>query len=152
MADTRIEILARGILLHDAQLLVCENVTRGHRFLPGGHVEFGEPAATALAREIREELDVTLDVGRFRGVHEASFIQEHRKGPRRHHELNLIFDLLPPDGFDPDSLTSQEPQINFRWVALDDPTLEHTLLPAGILDLVRSQTPPDSPSFLTSWT
>lgn len=41
--------------------------------LPGGKVDAGESDAEALARELREELDVALEVGGELGRHEHAY-------------------------------------------------------------------------------
>jgi ADP-ribose pyrophosphatase YjhB (NUDIX family) len=142
-----VELIARGVLIERGRLLVCRSRKRGHCFLPGGHVEFGETAAAALEREMREELGAPLRAGRFLGVCEASFVQAGRSGRRRHHEVNLVFAMSrPPVGSSRAAargrpkLASIESKIEFDWLALDQlrgrrPPVR--LLPPGILPLMR---------------
>ena len=144
MAQKTIELIARGALIHNGRLLLCRNRKHGHAFLPGGHVEFAEPAREALAREIREELGMELVPRRFLGTMEACFRQSkagQESAGRRHHEVNLVFELLttPGDELDPAALQSREKHIEFIWVSLEDlladpPAL--TVLPPGILKLI----------------
>lgn len=137
----QIETIARGVLIADGRVLLCRNRRFGHVFLPGGHVEFGESAAAALEREIREELGWLTQVGRFLGACEAVFEQRKKNGGSRgHHEINLVFELSPlSDGTIPQTPTSQEEHIEFFWASLeklasDSPTVD--LLPSGIAMLV----------------
>ncbi|MCC6578916.1 MAG: NUDIX domain-containing protein [Phycisphaeraceae bacterium] len=156
MACSSIELIVRGVWIHRSRLLVCRNRKHGHCFLPGGHVEFNEPARDALAREIREELGITLTPGPFLGATEAAFNQPRpRKGKdrkkhydtsdkppklRRHHEVNLLFALTCPDTtLDPFTLDSREDHIQFLWafpLDLLSPTPAVSLLPGGVLPLV----------------
>lgn len=137
MSD-QVEIIVRGVLIHGGNLLVCRNRKHGHLFLPGGHVDFNEPAGEALRRECVEELGVALAVGEFLGVCEAAFDQVKGKGTSRHHEINLVFKLLTPAGFDPHTLRSQEDHIAFDWLPLD--RLPATkLLPTGISELIAGR-------------
>jgi 8-oxo-dGTP pyrophosphatase MutT (NUDIX family) len=62
--------------------------------LPGGRVEMREPAEEALAREMREELDCEVRVGRLLWVMDNLFT--HRG--LSHHELGLYFEISLPDG------------------------------------------------------
>ncbi|MCE9590006.1 MAG: NUDIX domain-containing protein [Planctomycetes bacterium] len=97
MADREpeIEVIARGVWVEAGHLLLCRNRERGHLFLPGGHVEFNEPAQLALEREFREEAGLAVKAGQFIGVFEAGFDQVGKRGPRRHHELNFLFLIHP---------------------------------------------------------
>lgn len=56
-----------AIILRDHEILLCQRAPGQHLAgsweFPGGKVEEGEEAATALQREIREELDCTVEVG-----------------------------------------------------------------------------------------
>ena len=109
-----IEVIARGLLLKGGDVLLCREVERGYMFLPGGHVEFGEPAADALAREFAEESDLEVRVGPLLLATEGSFEQ---KG-KRHHEINLVFHVEPVRGAAPERVASREPQIAFDWTPL----------------------------------
>lgn len=124
--DRPIEVIARGVLLLQHHVLLCRSLRDGHAYLPGGHVERGESAATALAREFLEETGLHVRVGPLLLIHEHGFTQ--RDKPR--HELLLMFHVehstfgqpsqarlpaavqlpahLPP-------VPSLEPEIEFLW-------------------------------------
>ena len=109
MSRSAIELIARGVCVQSDHLLVCRNRRLGHAFLPGGHVELGETAANALSREMEEETGMPFRIGRFVGGCEAIFEQQHRKGPRHHHEVNLIFEMQPaPATSSPQALASSD--------------------------------------------
>ena len=167
--DRGVELIARGVLIERGRVLVCRNKKRGHIFLPGGHVEFGERAAEALAREMREELGATLRTGRFLGVCESSFAQTGRSGRQRHHEVNMVFTMLRPArrrraggvaSRGMPELASVEPNIEFVWVPLRHlrgrrPAVR--LLPRGLVPLIltaqapASQRPGPGPGLTTDW-
>jgi 8-oxo-dGTP pyrophosphatase MutT (NUDIX family) len=110
-----IELIARGVLVRDGQVLLCQSVKHGYFYLPGGHIEFGEPAAAAAEREILEELGIKLRAGALALVSEGAF-----SAKRDHHEINLVFHMEHPTPW-PKSLVnpkSKEPHIAFRWVEL----------------------------------
>lgn len=128
--DPNIEVIARGVFVRDSRVLVCRNVAGGYAYLPGGHVEFGEPAAHALAREFEEEAGVAARVGPLLLTTEQTFA-----GPKRaHHEVNLVFlveHLAAADGSPAGEVRSAEPDIAFEFVELA--ALPQTdLRPAGI--------------------
>ena len=155
MPDTPIENIARGVLIYRDALLVCRNVKHGHIFLPGGHIEPGEPARVALQREMQEELGVDMKATDFLGVCEASFVQQHKSGPRRHHEINCVFRLevaeLPPEQVA--GLASQERAITFDWIAeVLNNDQSPVLLPDGIDAFVRNAgRSENAPSFVSAW-
>lgn len=122
-----IELIARGILIEpDAhgtpRLLVCVALVNtdshgnpGYAFLPGGHIEFGESAPTALAREMLEECNVAVTVGPLLLTHESVF-----KAKRTHHEINTVFAMSrrAADARKHLPITSREDHIEFRFVTL----------------------------------
>jgi 8-oxo-dGTP diphosphatase len=112
-SELRIELVARGVLITDSRVLLCRNIKHGYYFLPGGHVEFGEPAASALARELLEECGVSISVGACVLVTEGSFVA----GRRPHHEVNIVFHVKQ-DGDVGAVITSREPAISFEWADL----------------------------------
>lgn len=109
-----IEVLARGVARADGCVLLCRNRKHGYCYLPGGHVEFGEPAAAALAREFQEECGLQIRVGEFCFAHEQVFRQ---RGKLRH-ELSLVFHVELPGtekGGHPVPVGSLEDHIEFVW-------------------------------------
>lgn len=104
------EVIARGILLKDAAVLLCQNRAKGYFYLPGGHVDPGETAAEALAREFDEETGLTVHTGPCRAIFEVLF----GKGGQ---EMNLVFHV-EHQGELPDQVASQEDDIAFIWADL----------------------------------
>jgi 8-oxo-dGTP diphosphatase len=51
-------------IIKDAKLLLLEKINEGHLEFPGGKVEPGETLEEAAIRECKEEIGVTLQVGR----------------------------------------------------------------------------------------
>lgn len=120
MRQPDIELIARGILRSGSHVLLCINRKHGYSFLPGGHIDFGEHAAAALAREFQEEAGLRVRVGDLIGVSENSFlVKRNGKPDKPHHEVNLVFhveqlgrrkpEITPPE------IRSIEPHIGFLW-------------------------------------
>lgn len=108
-----IEVIARGVLISSRQVLLCENLKKGYFYLPGGHVEFGEPARIAVEREFLEETGLGVRAGALLHVSEGAF----RTGRREHHEVNLLFHVeLRTRAVGPVRVVSRERKIGFRWV------------------------------------
>ena len=92
-----IEICARAIIQSDGKILVCWNKESNYHFFPGGHIDFGETAETALIRELKEELDITVKKLSLIGTVENIYIEkkDKRKEQRgKHHEINLVFNVI----------------------------------------------------------
>jgi len=113
MAEKTIEIVARGACVKDGKLLVCRSVRRGTRYLPGGHVEWGETSAQALEREWKEELGTGCRVGEFLGIEE----QVYELDGEMVAEISTVF-RVECDGLDGPDVSSAEGHIRFEWVEL----------------------------------
>ena len=138
-----IEILARALIRKHDAVLLCQNLKHGYFYLPGGHVEFGESAAHALAREMEEEAGEAVRVGECALVAENSFVQAGK--PR--HELNLVFHVeqtSPQSDSPPTPIKSLESHISFAWVSRHK-LASTDLRPSWLRDWIISQ-PPSSPS------
>lgn len=109
--NRNIELLARGVCIKNGQILLCRNRRKGNVYLPGGHIEWGESAKQALARELREELGVAPRIGRFLGLCESTFVQ----GRRRKCELNICFRVYLGTLRTSAPVPSQEKKIEFFW-------------------------------------
>ena len=102
------ELIARGLLVENGKILLCQNVAKGYYYLPGGHVDPGETSSEALAREFQEETGQGVQVGDCLLLAEvlAPGIQE----------LNLVFHVERAGETPPDSpFESQEEHIAFVW-------------------------------------
>jgi 8-oxo-dGTP pyrophosphatase MutT (NUDIX family) len=110
-ADGPIEMISRGVLVEHGRVLVCRNLTKGHAYLPGGHIEPGETAAEAVARELAEEAGLAVRVGGCLVV--AEVLVPGLRPPL--HEVNLVFHV-ERDGEDP--IVSREPGLGFEWIEL----------------------------------
>ena len=108
----QLEVIARGLLISRHGILACRPKSRINCYLPGGHVEFGEPASLALEREMMEELGIAAKAGKFLGTHEQAFLQ----GGIQHHEINLYFKMTAPALSTAKVLISHEDHIEFFWL------------------------------------
>lgn len=100
----------------------------------GGGIEFGEPAASALEREIAEELGCAATVGAQLAVIENIYSHQGTTG----HEIVFVFEaaLADPAAYERASFTFEDAGITNRveWVCLDAFARgEEALLPPGLL-------------------
>lgn len=114
-SEQSVELLARGVCIRADRLLVCRTGNAPIVYLPGGHIEFGECARTALAREIQEELGCPAQPGRFLGGIQHTFIQKQC----RHWEINLIFLMEVRDLTSDAPPVAAEKHLSFAWIPLD---------------------------------
>lgn len=92
-SEGRFSCRAVGVITDGARLLVHRDLGEDFWTLPGGRVEFGEPASLALARELWEELEVRAQVGRLIWVVENFFTYRGEA----HHEIAFYFQVSLPE-------------------------------------------------------
>lgn len=131
------ELIVRGVLVHDDNLLLTRNRKKGHVYLPGGHIEFAESAHAALKREMKEELGITVSIDHFLGVIEHQWVTKKRT----HAEINLLFTMHSAALVSSRRPRSQETKIEFIWHPLKAlsslhllPDVLKTVLPVWIRD------------------
>ena len=114
-----IHVLSRAVILDQEHLLVCKTRDLPIRFyfLPGGHIEHGESAETAVIRELLEESGSLCTIKRFLGCLEYSFEPGH-SSICHNHEYNFFFEAESDDLKVQNALASLEDHIELVWVPL----------------------------------
>lgn len=110
-----------GVCIRNAHVLLQRAITDDFWALPGGRAELLEYSADTLRREMKEELDVEVNVGRLLWISENLFTVEEDAW----HELGLYYRFDFPAGHQ--YYTSPEfhgiegdGQLLFKWHALSD--------------------------------
>ncbi len=111
---SKIEVIARGLVIHRGHVLLCRNVAKGYHYLPGGHVERGESSRAALERELEEEAGISVTAGPLLLILENGF-EDAARG-KDLHEINLVFHV--EHRLDGGSVLSLEEDIAFDWIDL----------------------------------
>lgn len=105
-----------AVAIRDSQVLLHQMEGEDTWALPGGRAELGETAVDGLLREMREEMDVDVEIVRLLWIVENFFTL----GDRDTHEIGLYFLIeLPHDyeGLRRDTFFGLEggSRLTFRW-------------------------------------
>ena len=142
MKPGKVRPLALAIIWRGAELLVAEGYDprKGQTFYRplGGKIEFGESGRDTVVRELREEIQQTVTVGRCLGALENIFTYNGQPG----HEIVLLFEAVFADAavYEQATLTgTDDDEVLFttRWLPLDFfRGGAAPLYPDGLLDLL----------------
>ena len=130
MNNSLFHYIVRGIIRDGDHLLLCKQKEGDYTFLLGGHIDFGEGAKFALAREIKEEIGADVSVGEFRGAIENAWDNNC--------EISLVFEVdhnLTKD-VTPLPASPEEEHLEFLWVHQDD-LEKYNLLPSPLIYWLR---------------
>lgn len=136
-----------GVAVEQARVLLHRADTEGFWTLPGGRVEHGEVASTALRRELHEELGCEIEVGRVLYIVENFFEYDGRSC----HELALYFLIqLPPELINTPTFEGREDSLRliFQWHDLD--SLQKIALFPSFLKISLSALP-EHPLHVVHW-
>ena len=135
--------IALCVVRHDDKLLVFEGydtAKNDHFYRPlGGTIEFGEPSATAAAREMAEELNTKVRNIRWLGVLENIFTVHGQTG----HEIVMLYeaDFVDEDMYRRSPIWGQEDDgspIKAVWKPMADFRAGRgRLVPEGLLAILE---------------
>jgi len=130
----RPQLAASAVIFRDSQFLVVRRANapgRGLYSVPGGRVEHGETLHQAVAREVREETALAIDIVGFAGWREV--LPDPAAG-RTGHYLVISFAARWRAG----EVTLNEELDDFRWITPDElDALRTTQGLAEIVDAAR---------------
>jgi 8-oxo-dGTP pyrophosphatase MutT (NUDIX family) len=116
-AEGQFNYRVAGIAIRNGCVLLHKDVRESFWVLPGGRVEFGETAATALRRELQEEIGAVAEIGRLLWVTESFFEYQER----RFHEIGMYFVMrIAADSLEDSNFRGQEgaEDLEFWWCPL----------------------------------
>ena len=141
-----IENISRALIIKKDRLLLARQIGSDYTFLPGGHIEFGEKAETALMREISEELGISGRCGKFITVIENIFTDAKSA---KCHEIAYYFLFHPDAKLREADFKSNEPHLEFIWTDVDD-VGNFNLKPDILLEIIKTIEAGEKPARLYS--
>lgn len=131
-APGRPQLAASAVIFRDGKFLVVRRANapgRGLYSVPGGRVEHGETLHQAVAREVREETALTIDIVGFAGWREV--LPDPAAG-RAGHYVVMSFAARWHAG----EVVLNEELDDFHWIAPEDLSALRTT--QGLADIVHS--------------
>jgi len=121
------------MFIKDDEVLIANKKGELPYFLPSGRVEIGEGYENALIRELKEELDKSATIIRFIGTIEHSFIDNTGT---QYYEIGNFF-LVSINDENPESISSNEPELEFQWKKIDE-LININIEPEPVIDLIKN--------------
>lgn len=160
--DTVFMCRVAGVAVHEGRVLLHRSEHDDFWALPGGRLEVGETSADALRREMLEEVNVDVSVGRLLWVVENFFHHYPLDQPpdtslsNAHHEIGLYLSMeLPAELLSATSFmggelagTANEFALEFRWFDRTAMT-EIDLRPALLRELLAEPLPDGVPTVVS---
>lgn len=140
--DIKFKVRVSGIIIINNKLLVDKyNATK--YCLPGGYVELGETTEEGLIREIKEEVNIDINIDYFMGIMENFFYNRNNKYTQ---SMDFYYKVSPKDIKDI-NLDDYEYVENdkgfiikheFKWIDINE--LENfNLVPNSLINIIKDK-------------
>jgi 8-oxo-dGTP pyrophosphatase MutT (NUDIX family) len=114
-------VRVRGLILHNDHILLIRRKKKGSLYyvFPGGHLEEGENDQQGLIREVKEETNLTVEVGRL--LRETTNRKGHIVKIYQCSPTGVEQDVLPAVKIIGEELerNSEDNQYDLEWVHID---------------------------------
>lgn len=128
--SSHIRIRPTALIIEDNHVLLIEyseNPNELHYNLPGGGVESDESIIETLERELMEEANIQINVGRIAFLYEYNPLNQSGEYNSKTPVLSIIFDCSIKAGSEAKLPDNPDPmQVGVRWVNLE--SLERIIL------------------------
>lgn len=107
---------AFAAILNNEQILMTKHIYPDKTFwtLPGGGLESGETFEEAVIREVKEEVNLNVEVVSF------LFSGQYSGGEERCYLVRLLDNLSPKMGFDPELEDNKQTLTEVKWFSLEE--------------------------------
>lgn len=128
-----------AVIIENNKILAQKNNAENEYYLVGGRVKFGENTQNALKRELKEELNITVNDFKPLWINEAFFIEKNKK----FHEICMYYfvDISKTNFncFEDVFQTQENNRTNtYQWLDIDN--LDNiTLYPKFLKDEIKNQ-------------
>ena len=138
LEDTKLNIRATAIIIHNNKLLVHQNKNDDYCALIGGRVKIGEDSKQTIKREIMEELGKEIEVEQYLTTIENFFQGDEIK----YHEIMFVYKVEFKDEKDKKieySLQNMEgdKDLIYNWVDLKE-IESKDLRPTSIKEMIKN--------------
>ena len=123
--SVRFNYRVAGVCIREGHVLLHREVTYDFWALPGGRLHLLESSYDALRREMEEEMDLPVEVGRLIWFVENFFQNDAFAADLRFHELGLYYEMSLPAEATQNDVNADfmgregEVPIIFRWFGVD---------------------------------
>ena len=138
-SKSNIHIISRGLIVQGGDIILCKAKGAGWFFLPGGHIEEGESARSALLRELEEETGIdNFQIVSLIGICENIFSLDKETSQ---HEINIIFEVNIPQILKIESKESNIEFVNIKRGGLKNSNILPSSLKDGVLEWLENKKP-----------
>lgn len=135
----KFKLRVSAILIKNGKILVHEGKKFKGFCFPGGHVELGETTSEAIKREMREELNVEVNIVDIFCINENIYTNNVNVVSQEinyYYKVELLFDVLPDEPFEIIEIDKgTEKKHKFHWIPITE-LVESNLQPIDISKLI----------------